>query len=206
MNCYFNYCRLLCSDMVYVLLFPQLLLVVHAESKCNKYGCIASFCVGLILRLLSIRFAVTNDISSYVHVFFPLGGEELLGLPVLIQFPFYDRGQQLFPFRTLIMLISLFVHLSVSNITEKLFTRGILDRRFDWLHCYQTPLEIDYFAQATVDGVQLRSLAKSPSVPLWAYNITFVMICAICCCCGKRSKNFHTLNVFCALYRRFSGS
>ena len=39
--------------MVYVLLFPQLLLIVHAEKWCNKYGCVASFFTALILRVLS---------------------------------------------------------------------------------------------------------------------------------------------------------
>jgi high affinity choline transporter 7 len=52
--------------MVYVLLFPQLLLVIHAESRCNKYGCVTSFMIGLVLRILSkyrleIKLSLSND-------------------------------------------------------------------------------------------------------------------------------------------------
>ncbi|XP_046455618.1 high-affinity choline transporter 1-like [Daphnia pulex] len=120
---------LLCSDMVYVLLFPQLLLVIHAESRCNKYGCVTSFMIGLVLRILS--------------------GEELLGLPTVIQFPFFSNGQQQIPFRTIIMVLTLVLHLGVSFITEQCFTKGWLPPKFDFLHCYHSPLEMTYQPEET---------------------------------------------------------
>ena len=64
------------------------------------------------------------------------GGEQLLGLPAVIKFPFYENGKQYFPFRTFIMLISLTTHLLVSKITKDCFTKGWLSTKFDLLNCY----------------------------------------------------------------------
>lgn len=47
-------CRYLCSDLVYVILFPQLLLVVHWDQGVTTYGCLASYVVGLTLRVLGL--------------------------------------------------------------------------------------------------------------------------------------------------------
>lgn len=66
----------------------------------------------------------------------------MLGLPVVIQFPFYDDGRQQMPFRTLIMVFTLFVHLGVSFVTEQCFTKGWLPQKFDFLNSY--PLEMTY--------------------------------------------------------------
>jgi len=107
---------LLCSDLVFVLLFPQLLIVIHMNDKCNKYGCLASFFVAVTLRVFS--------------------GEELLGLPALIHFPMFEGGKQYFPFRTLIMLISLATHLIVSKVSKDGFTQGWLSMKLDVLNCY----------------------------------------------------------------------
>merc|ERR1712109_268886 len=41
----------LCGDFVFVIVFPQLLLVIYYD-KSNTYGSLSSFIVGLILRLL----------------------------------------------------------------------------------------------------------------------------------------------------------
>merc|ERR1719334_2689049 len=51
----------LCSDLVYVILFPQLLMVVHFPKYCNTYGSLFSYCLGLFIRFT--------------------GGEKLIGLP-----------------------------------------------------------------------------------------------------------------------------
>ena len=45
--------RALCSDLVYVILFPQLLCVVHFPEWCNTYGSFISYCLGLTIRLIS---------------------------------------------------------------------------------------------------------------------------------------------------------
>ena len=41
----------LCGDFVYVIVFPQLLLVLYLE-KANTYGSVVSYFFGLIFRLL----------------------------------------------------------------------------------------------------------------------------------------------------------
>ena len=61
--------RALCSDLVYVILFPQLLCVVHFPEWCNTYGSLFSYCLGMMIRLS--------------------GGESLIGLPPLVYFPGY---------------------------------------------------------------------------------------------------------------------
>ena len=60
----------LCSDLVYVILFPQLLCVVHFPEWCNTYGSLFSYCLGLSIRLS--------------------GGESLIGLPPLVEFPGFE--------------------------------------------------------------------------------------------------------------------
>ena len=48
---FFN--RYLCADVVYVVLFPQLLLVLYAGDYTNTYGCLTAFITGFTLRVLS---------------------------------------------------------------------------------------------------------------------------------------------------------
>ncbi|ELT96417.1 hypothetical protein CAPTEDRAFT_120487 [Capitella teleta] len=102
----------LCSDLVYVILFPQLLCCVHVPST-NTYGSIAGFVIGLIFRFT--------------------GGEPLIGLPAAIQYWYYDAetGYQCFPFKTMCMLISLVSILLGSFIAKLLFEKGILSHKFD---------------------------------------------------------------------------
>lgn len=45
-------CSYLCSDLMYVILFPQLLLIIHWSHGVNTYGCLVSYFVGLFLRIL----------------------------------------------------------------------------------------------------------------------------------------------------------
>ena len=82
-----KYSRAMCSDLVYVILFPQLLIVVHFKDWVNTYGSLFAYCIGMFLRLG--------------------GGENLIHLPPLIKYPMYkeaetegELGTQLFPFRT----------------------------------------------------------------------------------------------------------
>lgn len=46
--------RVLCSDMVYVVLFPQLLFVVYWPHLVNTHGSLAAFFMGLFFRLLGM--------------------------------------------------------------------------------------------------------------------------------------------------------
>ena len=106
----------LCSDLVFVVLFPQLCCVVYLRWT-NTYGSLCGYILGLFFRLA--------------------GGEESLGIPILIKYPFFDEktNSQLFPFKTLCMLISLSTIIVVSLATKNLFERGILHRRLDIFMC-----------------------------------------------------------------------
>jgi hypothetical protein len=113
----------LCADLVYVILFPQLLCVVYME-KSNTYGCLCGYAVGLFLRLS--------------------GGEPLIFFPPLIHFPMYTEvlnddgtitGTQYFPFRTMSMVCSLSTVVGVSLLTEWLFKAGKVPIEWDFLTC-----------------------------------------------------------------------
>ena len=107
---------LLCSDLMYVVLFPQLTLILWMPQS-NSYGSLVGFLVSFCLRLLS--------------------GEPVLGLEPVIHYPGYDAATntQLFPFRTFIMLIGAVCIAAVSILTNFLFLRGIAPRRYDVLKC-----------------------------------------------------------------------
>ena len=77
------------SDLVYVIIFPQLLLVVHFEDKINARGSQLGFFLGLVVRIS--------------------GGESKLKIPAIIEYPGFDckTNTQNFPFRTLAMIVSL---------------------------------------------------------------------------------------------------
>lgn len=105
----------LCSDLVYVVLFPQLLCVIYLRWT-NTYGSLAGYILGLFFRLA--------------------GGEPALNIPILIKYPFYDEELgQLFPFKTLGMLVTLTSIFAFSYITKYLFEHGILHRKLDIFMC-----------------------------------------------------------------------
>ena len=92
----------LSSDLVYVILFPQLLCAIHFQHT-NTVGSLLGFIIGLFVRLS--------------------GGEPVLGIPVLIKYPWYDetRNKQYFPFKTMSMLITL---LSILIFSIPLYIRA----------------------------------------------------------------------------------
>ena len=98
---------ILSSDLVYVIVFPQLLCCIHI-SFTNTYGSVAGFIIGLILRFTA--------------------GESLLDFKPVIEYPWYDKenGAQYFPYRTFSMLISLATVILVSLCSKRLFKMGIL--------------------------------------------------------------------------------
>jgi solute carrier family 5 (high affinity choline transporter), member 7 len=98
----------LCSDLVYVILFPQLLCVVYVPHT-NTYGSLSAYIVGFVFRFLI--------------------GEPSLNLPALIHFGPY------IPPKSLCMLISLATTLVVSLVAKILFEKRFLSPRFDVLHC-----------------------------------------------------------------------
>lgn len=89
----------LCSDLVYVILFPQLIVVLFVK-RATVEGAMAGALVGLVLRVAS--------------------GEPLLGIPALIPYPMIGPdGISQFPFRTTAMLTSLATIIIVSLWTSR---------------------------------------------------------------------------------------
>lgn len=95
----------------------QLLMVVHFKPHCNTYGSLAAYIVALLVRLS--------------------GGEPLLGLPAAIHYPGYDADEdrQLFPFRTMAMVLSLLTLIGVSWWTKWAFETGRLAPHQDYFRC-----------------------------------------------------------------------
>ncbi|XP_075539290.1 high-affinity choline transporter 1-like [Dermacentor variabilis] len=109
----------LCSDIVYVLLFPQLLCVFYFKET-NAYGSVLAFFVSGVFRCLC--------------------GEPSMNVPVLVRLPLYDPefGQR-FPFRLLSMALGLTTLLLGSYAADTLFRRGLLSDRYDVFCCFVKP-------------------------------------------------------------------
>jgi len=107
----------LCSDLVYVILFPQLVCVIYVKFS-NTYGSICGYLVGLVLRVI--------------------GGEKLIGLPPIVKYPYYtDKYGQMFPFRTLAMICSFTTIILVSYLMKYLFVNGYVSKKKDFLGCFK---------------------------------------------------------------------
>lgn len=107
----------LSSDLVYVILFPQLLMVVHFRNHCNLYGSLGAYIIGIFVRVL--------------------GGESMIGIPPIVKYPWFDEEEQvqLFPFRTFAMIISGLTLLSFSMLSKYIFENDILPPKYDFLRC-----------------------------------------------------------------------
>ncbi|XP_013384194.1 high-affinity choline transporter 1 [Lingula anatina] len=103
----------LCSDFVYVILFPQLVCVIYLK-QANMYGALTGYIIGWILRLG--------------------GGEATFNLAAFILYPWYDfeNSAQRFPFKTFSMLVSFLSIVIVSLIFHVLFAREILPKKYDF--------------------------------------------------------------------------
>ena len=122
----FSFYSVLCGDFVFVIVFPQLLLVLYYD-KSNTYGSLSSFIIGLTLRLLC--------------------GDKTLGLDSIISFgkitsetEIGEDGKYLtgeVPYRTFVMLITLAVHVLVSTVTHHLFMEEKVPLKCDVLKCYR---------------------------------------------------------------------
>lgn len=97
----------LCSDFVYVLLFPQLVTALFFK-KANFAGSLAGFIVSFILRFG--------------------GGDATLGIPIFLDYPMIQGGEVLFPFRTLAMASGLITIFVVSLITQKWYPAKPLEK------------------------------------------------------------------------------
>ncbi|KXJ09271.1 high-affinity choline transporter 1 isoform X2 [Exaiptasia diaphana] len=133
----------LCSDLVFVILFPQLVSVIYVPFS-NTYGSLSGYLIGLVLRVI--------------------GGEELIGLPAMVKYPYYSHVYgQMFPFRTLAMVCSFLTILLVSYIAEFLFKKGYISMEKDFLHCFES---YDF----EKEGVKNNNENPHEKVPLAALN------------------------------------
>lgn len=113
----------LSSDLVYVVIFPQLLSVLFVRGT-NTYGSVAGYVCGLLLRVG--------------------GGEPYLHLPPFIFYPGWVRDEatgavlQRFPFKTVSMLASLLANFAASHLAKWLFESGKLPPRYDVLDAVVT--------------------------------------------------------------------
>lgn len=116
----------LSSDLVYVIIFPQLLCVLFIKGT-NTYGSVAGYVFGLILRIG--------------------GGEPYLHLPPFIYYPGWITQekihhltgdveyfvQQRFPFKSMSMLASFLANIIFSYLTKYLFESGTVSHKYDFL-------------------------------------------------------------------------
>lgn len=116
----------LSSDLVYVIIFPQLISVLFIKGT-NTYGSVAGYVFGLILRIG--------------------GGEPYLKLPPFIYYPGWIQEEkvhhltkevehivvQKFPFKTVAMLASLLGNAVFSYLAKYLFESGTLSPKYDFL-------------------------------------------------------------------------
>lgn len=133
----------MCSDLVYVILFPQLLMVVHFKEYCNTYGSLAAYIIAFAVRIS--------------------GGEPIMFLPALIKFPGYDEETQtqLFPFRTFSMLLSLITLVGVSWWTKWVFETGRLAPGYDFFRCVvNIPEDVERVGEPSEEGEQMSMMAS----------------------------------------------
>ncbi|KAH6946158.1 hypothetical protein HPB50_011911 [Hyalomma asiaticum] len=108
----------LSSDVVYVMLLPQLFCLFYLDRMTNTYGIICGVLVGMTTRLLC--------------------GEPSMNLPVALKLPFYDEGiGQRFPHRTLCMSLNMTTTVIGSVLWEKLFRLGYVPKHLDCCRCFE---------------------------------------------------------------------
>ncbi|RXN04793.1 high-affinity choline transporter 1-like protein [Labeo rohita] len=145
----------LSSDLVYVIIFPQLLCVLFVKGT-NTYGSVAGYVFGLLLRIG--------------------GGEPYLRLPPFIYYPGWQTREkehrltreverfveQRFPYKTVSMLASLLSNTAFSYVAKYLFESGTLSPKYDFLdavvsrHSKET---MDKTTLVTHDNIILSELA-----------------------------------------------
>ena len=67
---------ILCSDLIYVILFPQLICVLYFRYS-NGYGAIFSFAVGMVLRILGGEKLLGNKFICNIHLDLQIIDEKL---------------------------------------------------------------------------------------------------------------------------------
>jgi len=115
---------LICSDLVFILLFPHLVMVVHCPHRTNKYGMVLGFSIALILRVLSgepvLKYNAIIKYYGYVEPHTNDYGDTVY-------------GRQRFPFRNLIMALNFIITLLTTYLTQQLFKRWPHLLKYDFL-------------------------------------------------------------------------
>ncbi|XP_065279411.1 high affinity choline transporter 1 [Emys orbicularis] len=150
----------LSSDLVYIIIFPQLLCVLFIKGT-NTYGAIAGYLFGLLLRIT--------------------GGEPYLYLQPLIFYPGYyaDKNHiyiQRFPFKALAMLTSFFTNIAVSYLAKYLFESGSLPPKLDFLDAVVARYSQENMDKTTLvksDNIILNELAPVNPRRSLTLNSTF---------------------------------
>ena len=144
----------MCSDLVYVILFPQLLIVVHFKVnngfffKKTTFLNFSAHSVGLVQHLrLPLRLHRGNvhkasrlystwvwqkKIKKCKHrpIVFQTGGENLIHLPPLIKYPMYDEDS-----KTQVRNISYYYYFArVFNQISALFPSSSRSALWPWWH------------------------------------------------------------------------
>ncbi|XP_036964523.1 high-affinity choline transporter 1-like [Acanthopagrus latus] len=151
----------LSSDLVYVIIFPQLLSVLFVKGT-NTYGSVAAYVVGLLLRIG--------------------GGEPYLKLPPFIYYPGWVTQervhhltgdvehfvQQRFPFKTMSMVASFLANVAVSYLTKYLFESGMWSHKYDFLDAVVSKHSKEIMDKATLvsnhDNIILSEMAPVKQV------------------------------------------
>ncbi|XP_022596840.1 high-affinity choline transporter 1-like [Seriola lalandi dorsalis] len=146
----------LSSDLVYVIIFPQLLSVLFVKGT-NTYGSVAGYVFGLLLRIG--------------------GGEPYLKLPPFIYYPGWviqekvhhltgDKEyfvQQRFPFKSVSMVASFLANVSFSYLTKYLFESGMMSHKYDFLDAVVSKHSKEIMDKATLvsnhDNIILSEMA-----------------------------------------------
>ncbi|XP_028292186.1 high-affinity choline transporter 1-like [Gouania willdenowi] len=146
----------LSSDLVYVIIFPQLLSVLFIKGT-NTYGSVAGYVFGLLLRIG--------------------GGEPYLKLPPFIYYPGWVMQskvhpltfdveyyvQQRFPFKTVSMVASFLANVVFSYLTKYLFESGMLSHKYDFMDAVVSKHSKEIMDKATLvtnhDNIILSEMA-----------------------------------------------
>ncbi|KAM9319413.1 high affinity choline transporter 1 [Gastrophryne carolinensis] len=150
----------LSSDLVYIVIFPQLLCVLFIKGT-NTYGSIAGYVFGLFLRIS--------------------GGEPYLYLPALICYGdcYEENGVliQRFPFKTLSMLVSMLTNITISYFAKWLFETGRLAPTSDFLNAVVAKHSEENMDKTTLvksDNINLSELAPVKPRQSLSLGTTFV--------------------------------
>lgn len=112
------------------------------------------------------------------------GGEPLMSLEAFIKFPGYDEEtkKQLFPFRTMAMVMSLVTLIGVSWWTKWVFETGRLAPGYDFFHCVvNIPEDIQRVGEPSEEGEQMSMMASGKKLPYRTIrDVYFSFFCFRC--------------------------